>query len=54
MGEFELEGTIGKTMENAYSFVGASAQKALINKSAPKWIELLKDQGVEGMILVPV
>ena len=54
MGEFEREGKIGKTLENAYSFVGASAQNALIKKSAPKWIELLKDQGVEGMILVPV
>lgn len=54
MIELEKEGEIGKLMDNVYSFVGAAAQKLLINTSAPQWAQLLKNDGVEGMILVPV
>lgn len=52
--ELKDEGVIGELTNNAYSFVGATAQKKLINHSAPKWIKMLQDQGVDGMILVPV
>jgi hypothetical protein len=48
------EGKIGQAAENAYSFVGACAQNTLKNKSAPQWSNMLKDEGVEAMILVPV
>jgi hypothetical protein len=52
--ELQESGTIGQIMENAYSFVGACAQNPLINETAPKWAEMFKSQGVDGMILVPV
>jgi hypothetical protein len=54
MRDLELEGKIGTALGNAYSFVGATAQKQLINKSAPQWAKLLKEDKVDGMILVPV
>ena len=52
--DLEKNGVIGETAENAYSFVGACAQRALISKFAPKWAEMLKEEGVDVMILVPV
>jgi len=54
MIELETEGELGQVLENAYSFVGATAQKQLISESGPQWAEMLKAQGVDGMILVPV
>jgi hypothetical protein len=54
LGELEQAGIIGQRAENAYSFVGACAQKALMNEVAPRWAEMLKGEGVEVMILVPV
>ncbi|MCA9947347.1 MAG: hypothetical protein KC449_27905, partial [Anaerolineales bacterium] len=42
------EGVIGELAENAYSFVGASAQTPLLKKNAPQWAEMLKQQGIEG------
>jgi hypothetical protein len=52
--EFTEEGIIGGTLENAYSFVGACSQKLLVKEVAPGWAEMLKKQGAEAMILVPV
>jgi hypothetical protein len=52
--EFKTEGQIGDVADNVYSFVGAAAQKRLIKKSAPQWVEMLKGEKVDGMILVPV
>ena len=52
--EFQQEGRIGGILENAYSFVGACSQKKLIRSAAPRWAQMFKDQGVDGMILVPV
>jgi hypothetical protein len=52
--ELQQSGTIGQPLENAYSFVGACAQNPLINETAPRWAEMLLDQGVDGMVLVPV
>jgi hypothetical protein len=54
LAEFAEEGIIGGTLEKAYSFVGACSQKLLTNEFAPGWAELLKDQGAEAVILVPV
>jgi len=54
MIELEKEGEIGRVLDNAYSFVGATAQKQLINESGPQWAEMFKAKGVDGMILVPV
>jgi len=47
------EGVIGELAENAYSFVGACAQTPLMKKSAPQWAEMIKQQGIEAMLLVP-
>jgi len=54
MIELETEGEISQVLENAYSFVGATAQKPLIHTYAPQWAERLISDGVDGMILVPV
>ncbi len=47
------EGVVGSLADNAYSFVGATAQTPLMKKSAPQWAEMLKQQGIEAMLLVP-
>jgi hypothetical protein len=47
------EGVIGQLADNAYSFVGACAQTPLSKKSAPQWAEMIKQQGIEAMLLVP-
>lgn len=47
------EGVMGKLAENAYSFVGACAQTPLSKKSAPQWTEMIKQQDIEAMLLVP-
>jgi hypothetical protein len=54
IGKLEQDGLVGQALENAYSFVGACAQKSLVNDIAPHWAEVLKAQEVDGMILVPV
>ncbi|MAT99900.1 MAG: hypothetical protein CL608_22390 [Anaerolineaceae bacterium] len=46
-------GRIGELAKNAYSFVGACAQTPLAKKSAPQWAEMVKQQGIEAMLLVP-
>ena len=46
-------GAIGELAENAYSFVGAAAQTPLMKKSAPQWAEMIKQQGIEAMVLLP-
>lgn len=47
------EGVIGQLADNAYSFVGACAQTPLTKKSAPQWVEMIKQQGIEAMVLLP-
>lgn len=54
IGELQQDGLIRQALGNAYSFVGACAQRPLVNDIAPQWAEMLKAQGVDGMILVPV
>ena len=52
--ELEGEGAIGELHPEAYSFVGAAAQKRLINESGPEWAAMLKDHEVDVVLLVPV
>ncbi|WP_420641655.1 glycine/sarcosine/betaine reductase selenoprotein B family protein [Candidatus Leptofilum sp.] len=47
------DGIVGALAENAYSFVGACAQTPLRKKSAPQWAAMLKQQGIEAMVLLP-
>lgn len=52
--ELEAEGVIGDLHEDAFSFPGATSQKRLINEIGPAWAQLLADEGVEAVLLVPV
>lgn len=49
----EREGVIGALAENAFSFVGAAAQRPLLQTHAPQWVEHMKKQGVQAVLLVP-
>ncbi len=48
------DGTIGSLAENAYSFVGACAQLRLLKKTGPQWVEILKKDNIDALLLVPV
>ena len=52
--EFEAEGLIGELHDTAFSFPGAAAQRRIINESAPEWAEMMTEEGVEAVLLVPV
>ncbi|MDH3540291.1 MAG: glycine/betaine/sarcosine/D-proline family reductase selenoprotein B [Acidimicrobiia bacterium] len=52
--ELDAEGIIGELHADAFSFPGATAQKRLINESGPEWAQLLADEGVDLVLLVPV
>lgn len=54
MVEFGEEGVVGTAVSPAYSFVGAAAQRRLLSKNAPVWLEQFQKQAIEGIILVPV
>jgi len=54
MKSLENEQRIGKLSVDLYSFVGACAQGALKKVMKDHWIEQIKAQGIEGMVLVPV
>ena len=52
--ELQREGRLRQLHPTAYSFVGACAQLRLLNHTAPAWARLLKEQKIEGVLLVPV
>lgn len=52
--ELEREGVIGTLAEDAYSFVGATAQTRLLKHSGPEWIKLFKQNQIDAALLVPV
>lgn len=52
--ELEHEGVIGTLVEDAYSFVGATAQTRLLKHSGPEWVKLFKQKQVDAALLVPV
>ena len=54
LSEMAGEGAIEELLPTAYSFVGACAQKRLLNKLGPRWVRLLQDQEVDAAVLVPV
>jgi D-proline reductase (dithiol) PrdB len=54
LNELQQGGLIDQTAKNAYSFVGACAQNKLRKEIAPRWADLLKGEGIEAIILVPV
>lgn len=52
--ELEAEGRIGTLHEAAFSFPGAAAQMRIIKESGPAWAQMLADQAVDAVLLVPV
>lgn len=54
MKEFEKEKLIGKLSDDMYSFVGACSQGALKKMMKNDWMDQIKANGIEGMVLVPV
>ncbi|MBI3994210.1 MAG: hypothetical protein HY342_13130 [Candidatus Lambdaproteobacteria bacterium] len=52
--EAATAGVIGGLAAEAYSFVGATAQTPLIHEHAPRWVERMRAQHVDAVLLVPV
>jgi len=52
--ELEAEGVIGELHAEAFSFPGATAQKRIIKESGPEWAQLLAEEEVDLVLLVPV
>lgn len=48
------DGVIGELAPTAYSFVGATSQKRLLKECAPEWVERLRADDVDVVLLVPV
>jgi hypothetical protein len=54
MQEMETEGRIGELSSPMYSFTGATSQGRLRKQALPHWIDRLRTDGVEVLLLVPV
>ncbi|PKO04225.1 MAG: hypothetical protein CVU41_18200 [Chloroflexi bacterium HGW-Chloroflexi-3] len=54
LNELAAEGVVGEFASPAYSFVGACSQMRLQKHALPRWIDTLKSEAVQGLILVPV
>jgi D-proline reductase (dithiol) PrdB len=52
--DLQGEGSIGDLALMAYSFVGACAQTPLVKRVAPRWVEILRQQQIDAVLLVPV
>ena len=53
LNEMVGEGFIGELAPEAYSFIGACSQLRLNKKEGPKWVEHLRQQHVDSVLLVP-
>ena len=51
--ELQADGRIGELAENAYSFVGATAQTRLLKETGPEWVERFKQDQLDAVLLVP-
>ena len=54
LAELQREGFIGSLTDFAWSFVGACSQMRLIKRFLPKWVEEIKQTGLDALLLVPV
>ena len=52
--DLDAEGIIGELHPDAFSFVGAAAQRRLIRESGPEWAAMLQDAEIDVVLLVPV
>lgn len=51
--ELQAAGRIGELAEQAYSFVGATAQTRLLKETGPEWVERFKQDRLDAVLLVP-
>lgn len=54
MENLAADGVIGEFASNAYSFVGAAAQGRLKKTIGPEWGEMLRDEQIDAVLLVPI
>ena len=52
--EAEMNGVIGEFADTMFSFVGATSQGRLRAKALPIWIERLRAERIDALVLVPV
>lgn len=52
--ELRDEGLIGELSPTAFSFVGATSQRKLLNRVGPEWVKIFQQSDMEGVILIPV
>jgi len=52
--ELEQLGVFGELHDEAYSFVGAAAQLRILNHAGPRWVDRLKKQSIDAVLMVPL
>jgi len=52
--ELVRDGVIGELAPQAFSFIGACAQKPLLKETGPQWVRLFQQHGIDAALLVPV
>ena len=52
--ELHRDGIIGELSQQAYSFVGACAQRRLLKINGPQWVDMFKEKKIDAALLVPV
>ena len=52
--DLHREGIVGELAGQAYSFVGACAQRRLLKRNGPQWVDMFKADRIEAALLVPV
>ena len=52
--DLEVEGRIGELAPRIFSFTGVTSQKRLLKHALPDWIEQLRADAVDVLLLVPV
>lgn len=50
----EAEGRIGELAPRLFSFTGVTSQKRLIDHAIPGWIDELRDDAIDAVLLVPI
>ena len=52
--DLDTQGVIGQLHPEAYSFMGAAAQRRIQKESAPEWVAMLREAEIDVVLLVPV
>lgn len=54
MEDLAANGTIGEFADTSYSFVGAAAQGPIKKRIGPEWAQMLHDDDIDAVLLVPI